>query len=130
MPPPAKKLGTLIVVVMKGKNLPNRVKLGKQDPYCICRIAHDAKKTNTHKRGGQNPEWDHELRFEIMDSADHKSMKLSVFNDDSKSPDLVGDTVVDLKETLRKGEFDDWVELRYKERYAGEIYMEMTFYSA
>ncbi|BFZ65370.1 hypothetical protein YB2330_006536 [Saitoella coloradoensis] len=129
-PPPAKKLGTLIVVVMKGKNLPNRVKLGKQDPYCICRIAHDAKKTNTHKRGGQNPEWDHELRFEIMDSADHRSMKLSVFNDDSKSPDLVGDTVVDLKETLRKGEFDDWVELKYKERYAGEIYLEMTFYSA
>ncbi|OLL25593.1 Ingression protein fic1 [Neolecta irregularis DAH-3] len=125
-----KKLGTLIIVVMKGKNLPNRQKIGKQDPYCILRIAAEAKRTPTDKRGGQSPKWDHELRFEIMDTQDHKSVKISVFNEDSKEPDLIGHTVIDLSSILKKGESDEWFQLKCKDRYAGEIYLEMTFYSA
>jgi len=30
---------------------------------------------------------------------------------------------------FKDGEFDEWVELSYKNRYAGEVYLEMTYYS-
>ena len=51
------KIGTLVAVVDKAKNLPNRKAMGKQDPYCALRLGKEAKKTDTDKRGGQTPKW-------------------------------------------------------------------------
>lgn len=51
------EIGTLVVIVDRAKNLPNRKSMGKQDPYCNCRLAKEAKKTKTDKRGGQVPRW-------------------------------------------------------------------------
>src|SRR5579862_432143 len=139
-----RKAGTLVVIVMKAvrpfsmngdltpqKNLPNRQKIGKQDPYCIVRLSHTAERTKTDKRGGQSPFWDHETRFPIPINAgqEYQTLKVTVFSDDSKDPILVGDASIDLKSVYKDGEFDEWVELKFKGRYAGEIYLEMTYYS-
>jgi len=51
------EIGTLVVVVDRAKNLPNRRTMGKQDPYCAARLGKEAKKTNTDRRGGQTPRW-------------------------------------------------------------------------
>jgi len=51
------KIGTLVVVVDRAKNLPNRRTMGKQDPYCAARLGKEAKKTTTDRRGGQVPRW-------------------------------------------------------------------------
>ena len=51
------EIGTLVVVIDRAKNLPNRKTMGKQDPYCAARLGKDAKKTETDKRGGQTPKW-------------------------------------------------------------------------
>ena len=51
------EIGTLVVVVDRAKNLPNRKSIGKQDPYCAARLGKEAKKTETDKRGGQTPRW-------------------------------------------------------------------------
>lgn len=51
------EIGTLVVVVDRAKNLPNRKAMGKQDPYCAARLGKEAKKTETDKRGGQTPRW-------------------------------------------------------------------------
>lgn len=50
-------LGTLVAVVDRAKNLPNRKTIGKQDPYCAARLGKEAKKTTTDVRGGQTPKW-------------------------------------------------------------------------
>jgi hypothetical protein len=50
-------IGTLVVIMDRAKNLPNRRSMGKQDPYCAARLGKEAKKTNTDKRGGQTPRW-------------------------------------------------------------------------
>ena len=55
------EIGTLVLVVDKAKNLPNRKAMGKQDPYCAARLGKEAKKTDTDKRGGQTPKWRVEL---------------------------------------------------------------------
>ena len=61
--------------------------------------------------------------------SDYSSIKVTVFSDDSKDPVLIGDAGIDLRPVFKNGEFDDWVELSYKGRYAGEVYLEMTYYS-
>lgn len=51
------EIGTLVLVVDRAKNLPNRKTIGKQDPYCAARLGKEAKKTKTDVRGGQTPRW-------------------------------------------------------------------------
>jgi hypothetical protein len=70
-PPPSptaqdRILGTLVVIVLRAKNLPNRVRIGKQNPYATVTYGLHKKRTSTIERGGQQPEWDAEFRFEIL----------------------------------------------------------------
>ncbi|CAH7681901.1 expressed protein [Phakopsora pachyrhizi] len=156
-------LGTLIVVVLKARNLPNKQRIGKQDPYATCTYLSHRKRTKTDKRGGQHPVWDEELRFEVYENAKDvmpsasvsttstggvapvksrdpllgasgnpgvRELRVAVYADDPRDPDLIGEGKVDLSDTLKKGEFDDWVTINNKGKYQGEVYLEMTFYSA
>ncbi|KAH9816546.1 C2 domain-containing protein [Melampsora americana] len=147
-------LGTLIVVVLKARNLPNKQRIGKQDPFATCEYLSHIKRTKVDKRGGQHPVWDEELRFKIYENpkdlipsrnvrspikSSHSplvlelkvnELRLAVYAHDSHHPELIGEGIVDITETLKKGEFDDWVTITHKDKYQGEIYLEMTFYSA
>ncbi|KAF2260024.1 hypothetical protein CC78DRAFT_536644 [Lojkania enalia] len=123
------EIGTLVVIVDRAKNLPNRRSMGKQDPYCAARLGKEAKKTTTDKRGGQTPRWDQELRFTVHDSLDYHNLKVSVFNDDKKT-ELIGEAWVNLEKVLTPGggQSDTWHGLNCKGKYAGEIRMELTYY--
>ncbi|KAH8602166.1 hypothetical protein B0O99DRAFT_666859 [Bisporella sp. PMI_857] len=125
------EIGTLVVIVDRAKNLPNRKTIGKQDPYCAARLGKEAKKTETDRRGGQTPRWDQELRFTVHDSPDYYQLKVSVFNDDKKT-DLIGETWVNLQEVVVAGggQNDIWHSLNCKGKYAGEIRIEITYYDS
>ncbi|KAJ9221745.1 hypothetical protein DTO027B5_7074 [Paecilomyces variotii] len=122
-------IGTLVAVVDRAKNLPNRKTMGKQNPYCAARLGKEAKKTETDMRGGQTPRWDQELRFTVHESPDYYQLKVSVFNDDKKT-DLIGETWIDLKNLIIPGggQSDQWHQLQFKGKYAGEVRIEMTYY--
>ncbi|WWC63502.1 uncharacterized protein I303_106105 [Kwoniella dejecticola CBS 10117] len=175
-----KELGTLVVVVGKAKNLVNKSRFGKQDPFCTVAIGEEKQRTKPIKRGGQHPEWDEELRFAIVEDLDDvlvrsesqpdslnsslngapppplkdppsgvitsaalasksrkgpinkkggKSMKVACYADDAKEPEMIGDCVVNIDEVLKKGEVDEWYNINYKDKYSGEIYLELTFFS-
>ncbi|WWD19239.1 hypothetical protein CI109_103697 [Kwoniella shandongensis] len=176
-----KELGTLIVVVGKAKNLPNKSRFGKQDPFCTVAVGEEKQRTKPIKRGGQHPEWDEELRFAIFEDVDDvlvrsesqpdslnaslngapaplpkdtpagvitsaalasksrkgrlgkkgggKTLKVTCYADDPKEPELIGECVVNFEEALKKGEVDEWYDFTHKDKYSGEIYLEMTFYS-
>ncbi|KAL8735513.1 MAG: hypothetical protein Q9181_002756 [Wetmoreana brouardii] len=123
------EIGTLVVIVDRAKNLPNRKSMGKQDPYCAARLGKEAKKTETDKRGGQTPRWDQELRFTVHESPDYYQLKVSVFNDDKKT-ELVGETRIGLEDIIVPGggQNDTWHNLHCKGRFAGEIRIELTYY--
>ncbi|KAK2625058.1 hypothetical protein QTJ16_005427 [Diplocarpon rosae] len=125
------EIGTLVLIVDRAKNLPNRKTIGKQDPYCAARLGKEAKKTETDRRGGQTPRWDQELRYTVHDSPDYYQLKVSVFNDDKKT-DLIGETWIDLKEVVVAGggQNDLWHNLSCKGKYAGEIRIEITYYDS
>ncbi|GAD98828.1 conserved serine proline-rich protein [Paecilomyces variotii No. 5] len=122
-------IGTLVAVVDRAKNLPNRKTMGKQNPYCAARLGKEAKKTETDMRGGQTPRWDQELRFTVHESPDYYQLKVSVFNDDKRT-DLIGETWIDLKNLVIPGggQSDQWHQLQFKGKYAGEVRIEMTYY--
>ncbi|UQC85451.1 uncharacterized protein CLUP02_10949 [Colletotrichum lupini] len=122
-------IGTLVAIVDRAKNLPNRKTIGKQDPYCAARLGKEAKRTTTDIRGGQTPRWDQELRFAVHDSPDYYQLKVSVFHDDKKT-DLIGETWIDLKDIIVPGggQNDIWRNLAFKGKYAGEVRMEITYY--
>ncbi|OLN93034.1 Ingression protein fic1 [Colletotrichum chlorophyti] len=122
-------IGTLVAIVDRAKNLPNRKTIGKQDPYCAARLGKEAKKTTTDIRGGQTPKWDQELRFPVHDSPDYYQLKVSVFHDDKKT-DLIGETWIDLRDIIVPGggQNDLWRNLTFKGKYAGEVRMEITYY--
>ncbi|KAL9598867.1 MAG: hypothetical protein Q9219_004207 [cf. Caloplaca sp. 3 TL-2023] len=123
------EIGTLVVIVDRAKNLPNRKSMGKQDPYCAARLGKEAKKTDTDKRGGQTPKWDQELRFTVHESPDYYQLKVSVFNDDKKT-ELIGETRIGLEDIIVPGggQNDTWHSLHCKGRFAGEIRIELTYY--
>ncbi|KAJ5220212.1 hypothetical protein N7468_009416 [Penicillium chermesinum] len=122
-------IGTLVAIIDRAKNLPNRKTMGKQNPYCAARLGKEAKKTQTDMRGGQTPRWDHELRFTVHESPDYFKLKVSVFNDDKKT-DLIGETWVDLQNLIIPGgsQDDQWHSLQCRGKYAGDIRIEMTYY--
>ncbi|BEJ10740.1 hypothetical protein CspHIS471_0101620 [Cutaneotrichosporon sp. HIS471] len=160
-------LGTLVVVVGSAKNLPNKSRFGKQDPFCTVQIGNIKRRTLAIKRGGQHPDWDEELRFPIQEDVDDmmatttskplpgepgvvtpqsmasksrkpgpkkggKVMKVAVWADDIKEPELIGEVTVSFDDALVKGEVDDWWTLQSKDgkdKYCGEVYMELTFFS-
>lgn len=153
-----REIGTLIVVVLKAKNLPNKRHIGKQAPYCAITHNDHKRRTRVIKRGGQHPEWDEEFRFTIYEDMEAEIpkpaqrdelppplppkrskgpkkikggclMKLQCYADDIRDPDFIGETLVDLTEALTKGETDEWFTLMNKDKYAGEVYLELTFWS-
>ncbi|KAK9312980.1 hypothetical protein V1522DRAFT_436037 [Lipomyces starkeyi] len=73
--------------------------------------------------------WNHELRFPVLESDDH--MKLTILDDNDSRPELIGDSIIDLKSILQnagKSISDKWHEIQYRQKYAGEVYIELTFY--
>ncbi|KAJ3790544.1 C2 domain-containing protein, partial [Lentinula aff. detonsa] len=152
-----REIGTLVVVVLKANHLPNKRHIGKQDPYCAVTFGGQTRRTKAIKKGGQHPEWDEEIRFQLYEDDQEPSevelvtggtppplppkndkslrikggmfMKLAAYADDAREPDLIGEGLVDLTEVITKGESDEWYTLTYKDRFAGKVYLEMTLYS-
>ena len=125
------EIGTLVLVVDRAKNLPNRKTMGKQNPYCAARLGKEAQKTETDRRGGQTPKWDQELRFTVHDSPDYNQIKISVFSEDKRT-DLIGEAWADLTKIVVPGGGKDdlWQGLNCKGKYAGELRIELTYYDS
>ncbi|KAG7089905.1 hypothetical protein E1B28_011538 [Marasmius oreades] len=123
-------IGTLIVVVLKARNL-NDKHFYKQDVYATVNLNGIKKRTKVDVKGGQHPEWDEEIRFPIMKNQSTKYRKLETqcWSKEHRDDDLLGEGSVDISDTLKTGEFDEWVPLTVDGVVRGDIYLEMTFYS-
>ncbi|KAJ6551411.1 hypothetical protein B0H19DRAFT_1378151 [Mycena capillaripes] len=149
-----REIGTLIVIIAKANHLPDKRNFGKQDPYCTVVFNGEKQRTEVVKRGGQRPVWDEEFRFKIyeydtkvvsnvqdgppppppkdsgkMGIRGGTIMKLSCYADATREPSLIGQADVDLTEVLTTGETDEWFTLMKKDKFAGEVYLELTFWS-
>jgi len=46
-----------VIIPIQGKDLPNRERFGKQDPFILFRLGNVSKRGVTDVRGGQRPVW-------------------------------------------------------------------------
>ncbi|KAF9048464.1 C2 domain-containing protein, partial [Panaeolus papilionaceus] len=125
------ELGTLIVVLLKARNLNDKHSFRKQDVFAQATLNGTTKQTAVDIKGGQHPEWDGEVRFPIMKNTGAKFRKLEVacYAKEPRSDDILGKGTVDITETLKTGEFDDWVPLDIDGVQRGDVYLEMTYYA-
>ncbi|THU99980.1 hypothetical protein K435DRAFT_776828 [Dendrothele bispora CBS 962.96] len=126
------EIGTLIVVVLKAQNLKD-VHFYKQDVYTRITFNGVTKRTKVDVKGGQHPIWDEELRFPVMKNSapKYRNLEASCWTKEHKEEDdvLLGEGKIDMAETLKTGEFDEWVPLSTNGNMRGDVYLEMTFYS-
>ncbi|KAI0360039.1 hypothetical protein OH77DRAFT_1419432 [Trametes cingulata] len=125
-------IGTLVVVVLKARNLRDKHTFYKQDAYAQATLNKETKKTKVDVKGGQHPVWDEELRFPILKRVSDETRKLEVscWSKEPRADECIGRGTVDITETLMTGEFDDWVPLKMEDgAYRGEIFLEMTYYA-
>ncbi|KAI5116382.1 hypothetical protein M0805_005879 [Coniferiporia weirii] len=127
-----KEFGTIVVVVLKARNLPDKHTFTKQDPYAVVQLGSSKASTNIDKRGGQHPVWDQDLHLKVSAEAtkENRNLKVSCFAKEPKDDVLIGEGEIDISETLTSGEFDDWVKLEINGAYRGEVYLEITFFAA
>ncbi|KAK0204712.1 hypothetical protein DFS33DRAFT_684255 [Desarmillaria ectypa] len=125
------ELGTLIIVVLKARNLIDKHSFYKQDVYSQLAINGTTKKTEVDVKGGQHPVWDAEIRFPVMKvTADkYRKLELSCWSKEPRTDELLGQAKIDISETLKTGEFDGWVLLDIDGVQRGEVYLEITYYS-
>ncbi|KAF8939449.1 hypothetical protein BGZ58_009725 [Dissophora ornata] len=125
-------IGELVIVPIQGKDLPNRERFGKQDPFILFKLGNVSKRSSTDIRGGQRPRWKEDQINIFMyesDAKDATSLYVTCLDEDPQKNDLIGDCVINLARVLELGEQDDWFELSYKGREAGELMLQLTYYS-
>ncbi|KAG9044855.1 hypothetical protein FS837_007412 [Tulasnella sp. UAMH 9824] len=149
-----RKIGILVVFVQRAKNLPNKRLIGKQDPFCELKLGDQTVRTKAIKRGNQHPEWEETFQFPLYETAEEvvtqiwrkddnnapllpgvrakrrepstRFMTVGCYAEDFRKPDFIGETKVDLTEALRKGKMADFFTIKSKERYCGEVYLEIS----
>ncbi|KAF9973949.1 hypothetical protein BGZ73_002792 [Actinomortierella ambigua] len=124
-------IGELVIVPIQGRDLPNRERFGKQDPFILFKLGNVSKRCSTDIRGGQRPRWkDDQINILMYESEakDAKSLYVTCLDEDPQKNDLIGDCVINLDKVLKDGEHDDWFQLSYKGREAGELQLQLTYY--
>ncbi|VEU21433.1 DEKNAAC102507 [Brettanomyces naardenensis] len=120
----------LVVVVIKAQDLPNRRRLDKQSPYVVGRIQDQIQRTRVVPRGGQTPHFDQELWFSL-DNVESRTLNLIIYHQQKKDSELVCSADIDFSTALRRSVedgYDSWFDLQYKNKPAGRVFLEMTYY--
>ncbi|KAI0243860.1 hypothetical protein L0F63_006612, partial [Massospora cicadina] len=120
----------LEILAIQGRNLPNKDFFKKQDPFLQFNVGHNTQKTKVDKNGGTRPEWNYRIRFERLKAPVNQMLKIKCFDSEWKrEPQFIGECALDLGPIFDCGEEDGWFKLYDRGSAAGEIYLELTFYS-
>ncbi|KAG0296592.1 hypothetical protein BGZ98_000884 [Dissophora globulifera] len=125
-------IGELIIIPIQGRDLPNRERFGKQNPFILFKLGNVSRRTSTDVRGGQRPRWNDDqicISVYASDAKDAKSLFVTCLDEDHQKNELIADCVINLDKVFEHGQHDDWFELRYKGREAGELMLQLTYYA-
>ncbi|KAF9120701.1 hypothetical protein BGW39_011174 [Mortierella sp. 14UC] len=89
-------IGELVIVPIQGRDLPNRERFGKQDPFILFKLGNVSKRSST----------DINIKMYQSDAKDATSLYVTCLDEDHQKNDLIGDCVVNLQKVLDYGEHD------------------------
>jgi Ca2+-dependent lipid-binding protein len=86
------ELGTLVVVILKARNLNDKHSFYKQDVFAQISLNGTDYRSPIDVKGGQHPVWDAEIRLPVMKKAKDKTRLLDVscWSKEHKTDDLLG----------------------------------------
>ena len=117
--------GTFVVRPLCGKLIHDTETFGKMDPYCKVGFGGNWQQTKVAKAAGKFPNWQDQL---VLGRNREESLSVEVWDaDEAGKDDLVGAGSISVSEIAAKGNWEDWVELRYEGNKAGEVRLNITF---
>ncbi|KAJ0396085.1 hypothetical protein ATCC90586_003497 [Pythium insidiosum] len=125
-------VGMISIVLLEGRNLKSMELIGKQDPYCKLTIGQFTKRGKTVQKGGRNPYFgEEELLFWITEDLWVERMRLSVFDEDIGSDDLIGDATFSVLHFMeRLGPQDHVIPIKNSGQNAGDVAVKIEFFPA
>ena len=86
------ELGTLIVVVLKARNLNDKHSFYKQDVFAQISLNGKTQRTPVDVKGGQHPMWDVEIRLPVMKASEAKNriLEVSCWEKEPKTESILG----------------------------------------
>ncbi|KAJ2465677.1 hypothetical protein GGI02_004622, partial [Coemansia sp. RSA 2322] len=119
--------GRLEIQVVAGRELPKRGVFGRQDSAVELHLGTAKKRCRADKKGGAAPEWNDRLFFTISGLGKTQLYVRAVEIESSVTVKDIGSCVVDLVKIFEEEEVDGWYPLKYKDKPAGDVYLEFTY---
>ena len=121
-----KRFGTLTVLPVSANLIRDTEIFGHMDPYCVIKLGGQAQKTAVKLNAGKFPEWDDRLVFRKTTETE---ICIRVWDRDrAKRDDLIGETNLPIHSLIGSShEFDGWIDLKYKNKLAGQIRIQSHF---
>jgi len=118
--------GNLTIRVLSAQLTHNTDKFRRMDPYVKATFGSHVQMTMVAQDAGKHPSWNQELVFRRMTE---DILTLEVWDKDKTTrDDLVGSCTVAFATIQKKGyKINEWLELSYKGRSAGQLLVEMSF---
>ena len=97
------------------------------DPYVVLKLGSQSFRTKTHSNAGKQPSWFDVFEFQ---RTNEEALELSVYDDDIGKDDLVGSGIIYVSKLCVPGakHFSDSIKLTYKDKEAGDLYVDIDFY--
>merc|ERR1711962_1928658 len=95
------KKDQLVFTLHSAKNLVNKDKLGKSDPYAVINFGSQTQRTKTINNN-LNPTWQHQVIFEV-DEKSPSNINIDLFDDDYGKDQPLGKTYLSLEDIKKKG---------------------------
>ncbi|GIL65515.1 hypothetical protein Vafri_19286 [Volvox africanus] len=123
--------GELTVHLHRAKDLKDGDWFGKQDPYIILKCGNVKYKSNVHKCGGCDPEWEQKFVFKVDQET---KLALEVYDYDvAKNDDCLGKADVDIVsvrcEPGGRMQMEVPIFRRISRRQRGHVYLTLSFMS-
>ena len=90
----------------------------KMDPYCVVTLGGQQQRTRTCIGAGKFPNWNESM---VFTRTVEDTLVVAVFDSDIGKDDLVGEAVFPLARMGAMGNIEEWVQIAYKGRRAGEV---------
>jgi len=88
------------------------------DPYCVVTLGGQRQRTRTCHSAGKFPNWNESL---VFSRTVEDILVIAVMDDDIGRDDLVGEATFPVARMAGMGTFEDWLQLSFKGRRAGEV---------
>jgi len=116
-------MSKLIIEPKTAKLFRDTETFGKMDPYVTLKCGGKEKKTKTDSNAGKYPKWKDCITLDVKS----QDLTITVYDKDTFSDDKIGTKTIDVEQIRQKGGMKDWVDLMYKGKVAGEIYLEISY---